>query len=135
MQSNRNVLLVSLLVLLAFSLGTLFGNFMLRTHEDSKQKDTVEGESPSKNSADAHGGENVGSAQNDGMGTTISTDSLSEGQREMLEHLGIHDSSFTITREMELCAEEKLGDMRVQEIKSGATPTFSEGMTLVACYK
>jgi hypothetical protein len=53
----------------------------------------------------------------------------------MLEAMGIDADSVNITPEMVACAEAKLGAARIEEIKNGATPSFSEGASLVACYR
>lgn len=68
-------------------------------------------------------------------GTTVNTSSLSDSQRRMIESFGIDPDSITITPEMIACAEAKLGSARIEEIKNGATPSFSEGASLMACYR
>lgn len=68
-------------------------------------------------------------------GTTISTASLSDGQKKLLSALGIDASSVVVTPAMIACAEAKLGASRIAEITAGATPSFSEGLSLLACYK
>lgn len=68
-------------------------------------------------------------------GATVDTSSLSAGQRQMLEAMGIDADTVNITPEMIACAEAKLGAARIEEIKNGATPSFSEGASLVACYR
>jgi len=64
----------------------------------------------------------------------VNTSNLTPGQRQLIEALGIDANSITITAEMVACAEAKLGTARVEEIKNGATPSFSEGVSLAACY-
>ena len=61
--------------------------------------------------------------------------SLSAGQRAMLESFGLNPDEFVLTPEMVACAETKLGASRMAEIQGGATPTFLEGASLVACYQ
>lgn len=68
-------------------------------------------------------------------GTVVSTTNLSAGQKQLLSALGIDATGITITPAMIACAEAKVGGARVQEISNGATPTLSEGMTLLACYR
>ncbi len=68
-------------------------------------------------------------------GTAVGGENLTPGQRQMLTAMGINPDEFTVTPEMVACAEAKLGAGRVEEIKNGATPSFSEGVSLVACYK
>jgi hypothetical protein len=68
-------------------------------------------------------------------GTTIDAGSLTDGQRKLLGILGINADEFTVTPEMEACAEGKLGRIRLDEIVAGDTPSFTEGAQLVACYR
>lgn len=68
-------------------------------------------------------------------GTVVSTTNLSAGQKQLLSALGIDATSITITPAMIACAEAKVGAARIVEISNGATPTISEGMTLLACYR
>lgn len=67
--------------------------------------------------------------------TTISTANLTDGQKKMLTAVGIDAESITVTPEMAACADASLGANRMSEIIGGATPSFSEGVKLVACYK
>ncbi len=66
---------------------------------------------------------------------TVPTTQLSAGQRELLTKLGINADAITITTAMIACAQEKLGAARFAEIQGGATPTFTEGASLLACYR
>lgn len=59
--------------------------------------------------------------------------SLTPEQKALLERLGIDTSSMTITPEMMLCFEAKLGAARVEEITNGATPTIMEGISALSC--
>lgn len=65
---------------------------------------------------------------------TIKVSDLSSGQQAILRGLGINESELAITNSMVACAEAKLGTGRVNEIRGGATPSFTEGAQLVACY-
>ncbi len=65
----------------------------------------------------------------------IPADRITDGQRAMLQKLGIDPTTVTITAEAKACAEGELGADRVAEIQAGATPSWSEGIVLVACYK
>lgn len=64
----------------------------------------------------------------------VNPDLLSTDQKEMLERFGIDTNGIVITTEMIVCAEEKIGTERLNEIKAGATPTFFEGLSLMSCY-
>ena len=66
---------------------------------------------------------------------SIQASNLTEGQIKLLSVLGIDPNSITVTPAMMACAETSLGASRVEEITNGATPSFSEGLKLVACYK
>jgi hypothetical protein len=48
---------------------------------------------------------------------------------------GIDPNTVNITPAMIACAEAKLGATRIEELKGGATPSMSEGISLMACYK
>lgn len=65
----------------------------------------------------------------------VSGAQLSAGQRELLTKLGIDADAIVVTPAMVACAEAKLGASRLAEIQSGATPTFTEGASLLACYR
>ena len=118
---NIHPLVFVTLVLLAFGIGFLGGRMSmidLGNIETTTQKSTGS-TSESSNSS----------------GTAVSGDALTPGQRQMLTAMGINPNEFTVTPEMVACAEAKLGAARVEEIKNGATPSFGEGVSLVACYK
>ena len=68
-------------------------------------------------------------------GATINSSNMTEGQRKLISALGLDPNNITVTAEMVACAEAKLGAARVEEIKNGATPSFSEGASLVVCYR
>jgi hypothetical protein len=68
-------------------------------------------------------------------GAVISTTKLSAGQQRLLSTLGIDSTEIVVTPNMVACAEAKLGVARVAEIISGSTPSFSEGVSLLACYQ
>jgi hypothetical protein len=62
-------------------------------------------------------------------------DWLTAGQRAMLETFGIDESALpaTLTPELEACFDAKIGEVRVEAIKAGDTPTMVEGMKAIAC--
>lgn len=66
---------------------------------------------------------------------TITSDSLTEGQQELLEKFGLDEAEITITPKMAACAEEKLGTERIQEITAGASPTPFEVLRLAPCIR
>jgi hypothetical protein len=67
-------------------------------------------------------------------GTTIDASVMTDGQRKLLESLGVDTNSITITPEMISCAESTLGNDRVTAIQNGDTPSFIEGTKLMKCY-
>jgi len=67
-------------------------------------------------------------------GTQVDASMLTPEQRQLMERLGIDADSVNITPEMVACAEAKLGTTRVEEIKNGDTPSFTEGLSLASCY-
>lgn len=67
--------------------------------------------------------------------TPVEASKLTEGQKKMLNAFGIDPNTVNITPEMIVCAETKLGAARIEEIKNGDTPSFTEGVSLAACYK
>lgn len=124
---NTNNLLLGILMIAIFGVGFMIGRF------------TADGDSySSKSSPDS----SVSTSESSGSdvvaeegGTTINASSLTDSQRKMLSSLGIDADSITVTPEMIACAEAELGASRVNEITNGASPSFGEGLKLVACYK
>ncbi len=66
---------------------------------------------------------------------TVGVSDLPESQQKVLNTLGLDQASLTITPAMVECAVGALGEARVAEIKNGATPSLSEGLTLISCSK
>jgi len=60
---------------------------------------------------------------------------LSESQESMLRSAGINPASLPseITPELEACAVDKIGEVRVKEIVVGATPSASEILRFKGC--
>lgn len=60
---------------------------------------------------------------------------LSESQEKTLETFGINPANLPteISTEQEQCFEEKLGSLRVEEIKAGASPTPLEFIKAKDC--
>ena len=128
---NRNAIVTGLLLLVVFVIGFGLGRMTTETAAvtGANGLDQI---GNVFNPADSN---TTATQQTEESGTTINTSNLPDGQRKMLEALGIDANSVTITPEMVACAEAKLGAARIEEIKNGATPSFSEGASLVACYR
>lgn len=65
---------------------------------------------------------------------TVTTDSLTDTQKKMLETFGYTQDTFTITPAMIQCAEKSVGKTRLDEIVAGGAPTPFESMKLVPCF-
>lgn len=130
---NRNAIVTGLLLLVVFVVG--FGLGRMTTGTGAAAINGANGLDQIGNVFNPADSNTTDSPQTEGTGTTINTSNLTDGQRKMLEALGIDADSVTITPEMVACAEAKLGSARIEEIKNGATPSFSEGASLVACYR
>ncbi len=65
----------------------------------------------------------------------IKHDWLSPEQRRTLTMLGIDESKLpaTLTPELEACFVKAIGEVRVEAIKQGDSPTVGEGMKAAAC--
>lgn len=121
------MVLVCILVFVAgFGLGRMSDGIPADIIRDSQVDANV-----TPNESDSQASENT----NTEGGATVDTNNLTDGQRNMIEAMGIDADSVTITPEMIACAEAKLGAARLEEIKNGATPSFTEGASLVACYR
>lgn len=123
---NRNALITGVLLVVVFIAGFAVGRMTQGGPADvarNIQEGTVSPSDTNTQDTSTNGG------------ATVNTSSLSDGQRQMLEAMGIDADTVNITPEMVACAEAKLGAARIEEIKNGATPSFSEGASLVGCYR
>lgn len=117
---TQNPLVVGLIMVVIFVAGLFLGRMSVSP---------VVSTGPA-NTATVSGGTTATSS-----GTPVTAESLTPAQRQMLASFGIDPNTITITPQMIACAEASLGASRIEEIKQGATPSFGEGMKLVACYK
>jgi hypothetical protein len=118
--NNNRTVLVAILMVLVFAVAFFIG----RVTADQNIGNFSESEMESSDNVENTSGEAGNASSN-----------MTEGQRKMLSSMGINPDQVNITPQMIACAEAKLGATRTEEIKNGATPTFSEGASLVACYK
>jgi hypothetical protein len=130
---NKNAAITGVLFLVVFVVGFAIGR--MSTGETTIAED-VSGVNDYAQTLTPNGNDdNTQTSGEPAGGTTVNTANLTDGQRKMLQALGIDADNVTITAEMVACAEAKLGAARIEEIKNGATPSFSEGASLVACYR
>lgn len=126
--NTKNVLL-GILIVAVFATGFMIGRV-------SSMGSTVMSGSqvnePTTNAINDESDDGVTAAESD---TTISTSNLTDSQKKMLSALGIDAESIVVTPEMAACADSSVGATRMDEIINGATPSFTEGAKLVACYK
>ena len=142
---NTNNILLGILIVLVFAVGFMIGRFS--STEDSPipifsaEKSVLPEKNETSNRASTNeemkGGEVEGGLEttNNNEATTIKASAMTEGQRKMLSALGIDADAIFVTPEMMACAKSEIGDSRMNEIINGDTPTFGEGIKLVACYK
>jgi hypothetical protein len=64
---------------------------------------------------------------------TLTTESLSPGQRAVLESFGMEDTTVTVTETTIACAKDAVGENRFEEILSGVAPTPLEAVKLLPC--
>jgi len=70
----------------------------------------------------------------EGAPLVIKKSSLPEAQQSILTTFGFGEE-ITITAQMQICAEAKLGSSRLAEIIAGDTPSILEASSLVSCLK
>lgn len=81
---------------------------------------------------DPVGGEEVASTSSP-EGIPLRDLPIGEGQQAVLDTVGVDVETFVITPEMQVCAAEKLGELRMAEIIAGAAPTLYETTKLLTC--
>jgi len=121
---NKNVLSVVLIVV-ALGVGFLVGRF-------TPVANTVISGTQNPTGEDAEQGTKADATEGS---VSVKASNLTDGQKKLLTALGIDADTITVTPEMIACAETSLGDARVVEITNGATPSFTEGLKLAACYQ
>ena len=122
--NSNNPILIALLIVAVFVAGFFIARSMNGTAMPFNTSSDTTHMSPGSNTA------TQGTATH-----TVPAANLTDGQRKMLSALGIDPNKVTITPSMVACSEAKLGAARIEQIKNGATPSMSEGLTLMACYK
>lgn len=115
--------LFAIVAVIIFALGYVSGQFFAFTGFD-----VVNGTAPTMETTDTSTGQT--STQKETV--PINTADIPPAQQELLDKYGVDANN--ITPEMVACAEAKLGAARIEEIKNGATPSFTESIQLYACY-
>lgn len=64
----------------------------------------------------------------------IRKSNLPESQQSLLTTFGFGEE-IVITKQMQTCAEAKLGTVRLEEIIAGASPSFKEAALLATCLR
>ena len=128
---NTKNILLGILIVIVFATGFLIGRFS--SAGDTYVENTRSGEDTRNNTNSGSNTETSASSTNTDGTSVAGGVNLTDSQKKMLDTLGIDVNK--VTPEMIACAETSLGASRTAEIKNGATPSFSEGVKLVACYK
>jgi hypothetical protein len=133
--NNKNGLITGVVMVIVFIGGFTLGYIVAPSSTTDNESGMMEGVF----SSDADTSESDAAAQSSAdtvpaEGTTLNTSAMSDGQRKLLESLGVDADSITLTPEMLACAEEKLGNDRMTAVQNGETPSFFEGTKLMACY-
>ena len=131
---NTNNLLLGILIVAVFATGFMIGRFSTigSTYTGVSQTTNTDAKTDVKKNAD---GTTATTTAHTTTGTQINAANLTDGQKKMLSAMGIDPNSITVTAQMIACAEASLGPVRVEEIKRGSTPSFTEGVKLAACYR
>lgn len=137
---NIQALLLALLVVVSFGVGFLVGGGSKQASMDiekaiTRAKQELPASVGARGSTD---GASYGDAANAPASTGLSDDSTAGGtltteQRALAERFGVDVDAMRITPEMVSCAQTKIGEQRVEDIKNGGTPSFTEAVKLSAC--
>jgi hypothetical protein len=136
--SGATLTLVSILTLAAgVILGYFYGAGTFETESILGTTDEMQ-EDNKTNTTTNNNGENDTNMFTDGNENepafSIVVADLPEGQRTALRTFGIEEEEIVITRGTAACAEASIGTDRMAALQNGATPTATEGVTLVGCY-
>ena len=122
------VILVIIALLLVITLG--FGVYIWVQLQGFKENSANYSNTASQTTSNTGEGASVSAKS-----ITVDVSSLPETQQKVLKTLGFDAPSYTITPEMMVCAEAKLGAARVEEIAQGASVSTLEAISLAACLK
>ena len=127
--NGNSGLVIGVVMVLIFVAGFILGQYTANDTDYIKTGSSNGVENSISTDSDNNDGQKI-----DDGGKTVDPSMLTEGQRKLLKTLGVDTNNITITPEMIACAEAKVGADRVTEIQNGATPSFTEGAKLAACY-
>jgi len=123
--NSRTLLLGGILIVLVFITGFGIAHFTA-TPTTVIQNTGGNGQTPSTNGT---------TAASTTTGIVVKPSSLTDGQKKMLSVMGIDPNHIVLTPTMIACADASLGTARIAALEGGATPSFTEGIKLAACYK
>ncbi len=141
----KTAIVMVLVLVLGIMLGYYFGKASVNTTNTNPQPVSVgektgvvttgeaTEEATTETSSDLNDGSVAESVPEEGI--KVDTATLSDGQKKILNTLGVDTENLVLTPEMVACAEAKIGSARLAEIQAGVSPSFLEGAALVACYK
>jgi hypothetical protein len=126
MQKN---LLLGLLIVSILAIGMYIGRMNPRTiTSNNTQSETM----LPPVQKDTNASSTASSTPPQSIGTSIASH-MTDDQKQMMRALGIDIEKLTPA--MITCAETNLGTDRFESIKNGSTPSLTEKLELVACYK
>lgn len=126
------VLIAAALVI--FSAGVFVGNLTAGSTPTMEEMSETVQDAVTGNVDTESGSEASDVSNGSDIAFTMSVESLSDGQKVMLRGMGIDSNEIEVTNDMVACIEAKVESSRLNEIRNGASPTISEGITLMGCY-
>ncbi len=124
-----------LALIAAFAVGYFVGIYVerMQTVPDVSVSPTTEVETARTD--ESVRAEEGGSSETPIESVPVPADRLSDGQKRLLSSFGLDPATITVTAAMITCAKEKISSARYEEILAGATPSFNESLSLLACYR
>lgn len=152
MQANKRPLIAGIILFLGVAAVVLVVVYMIRLYTAMPSKiEVINFANNMSNTLTEDDGTIVGSLVPDSGEDTLETstvlptsvpqsdtpraDWLSPEQRRTLARLGIDESKLpaTLTPELEACFVKAIGEVRVEAIKAGDSPTVVEGLKAITC--
>ena len=133
----RHIILLVIVFVLGFSLGyagNAFSLFRNMAHPVDSSSKIPLSNTPSENPTSLRNGStSVTSSSAISNPVTVPPNRLTDGQKALLQKMGIDPNKFVVTPSMMKCAEDALGSARVSEIIGGGTPSPLETLRLSPC--